>query len=110
MKDEARELLERLVAWHTANGKTVYELDDILTASQAYLSRTPVEGPVAEKAKCERCDGCGQIADSDDGEPWTDWTSLPPPSDLAVRMGIVKPIPCPDCSGTVVEDREGGEG
>ncbi len=49
--------------------------------------------------KCSRCDGCGKIADSDDGEPWTAWTSLPPGSDLAVRMGIVKPVPCPKCDG-----------
>jgi hypothetical protein len=47
---------------------------------------------------CSRCDGCGQIADSKDREPWTAWTSLPPGSDVAVRMGLVKPIPCPVCA------------
>ena len=55
------------------------------------------------RPECERCDGCGQIADSDEGEPWTAWTSLPPGSDLAVRMGLVKPIPCPDCTGPATE-------
>jgi hypothetical protein len=49
---------------------------------------------------CGRCDGCGKIADSDSGEAWTAWESLPPGSDLAVKMGIVKPIPCPECGGT----------
>lgn len=49
---------------------------------------------------CTRCDGCGRIADSEDGEPWTDWSSLPPGADLAVRAGIVKPIPCEECGGT----------
>ena len=51
--------------------------------------------------KCQRCDDCGQIADSEDGAPWHVWANLPPGSDIAVRMGIVKPIPCPDCKGDV---------
>lgn len=50
--------------------------------------------------KCRRCDGCGQIANSEEGEPWTAWSHLPPGSDIAVRMGFVKPIPCPACGGT----------
>ena len=49
---------------------------------------------------CRRCDGCGQIANSDDGEAWVIWEELPAPSNLAVQMGLVKPIPCPDCDGT----------
>lgn len=49
---------------------------------------------------CERCDGCGKIADSDDGEAWTEWTSLPLHSAQAVVLGIVKPIPCPVCNGS----------
>lgn len=48
--------------------------------------------------KCRRCDGCGEIADSADGEPWTHWQSLPPGSNAAVVAGIVNPIPCPECS------------
>lgn len=50
--------------------------------------------------KCERCDGCGRIADSEDGEPWTAWTSLPLHSSAAVLAGLVKPIPCPKCGGS----------
>lgn len=53
------------------------------------------EAPVT----CPKCDGCGLIADSDDGEAWTLWASLPPGSNAAVVMGIVKPIPRPKCSG-----------
>ena len=49
---------------------------------------------------CDRCDGCGQIADSDEGEAWWTWATLPVPSNMAVTMGVVKPIPCPDCDGT----------
>jgi len=48
---------------------------------------------------CPKCEGCGQIADTDDQDPWTFWSELPPGSDLAVRLGIVKPIPCPLCGG-----------
>jgi len=50
--------------------------------------------------QCGRCCGCGKIADSDSGEAWTFWEELPPGSDIAVRLGIVKPIPCPECNGT----------
>jgi hypothetical protein len=50
--------------------------------------------------RCERCNGCGRIANSDDGEPWSDWEGLPPGSDVAVRLGIVSPIPCPSCGGS----------
>ena len=63
---------------------------------------------------CQRCYGCCQIANSDEGEPWFEWQCLPPGADLAVRMGFVKPIPCPDCNGTgkiptpaAIEDQEG---
>jgi len=49
--------------------------------------------------KCKKCDGCGKIADDDEGAPWTFWTGLPLQSAAAVTMGLVKPIDCPDCSG-----------
>jgi hypothetical protein len=51
-------------------------------------------------ATCQTCDGCGQVADTDDQEPWSMWESLPPGSDIAVRLGLVKPIPCPTCART----------
>lgn len=49
---------------------------------------------------CARCRGCGKIANSEEGEPWSDWDSLPAGADLAVRMGIVRPITCPSCHGS----------
>jgi hypothetical protein len=49
---------------------------------------------------CTKCLGDKQIADSEDGEPWSAWASLPYESALAVRMGVVRPITCPECNGT----------
>lgn len=54
--------------------------------------------PVSNEEKCHRCDGCGLIASSERGEPWTAWTSLPLHSSAAVLMGVVRPIPCPACA------------
>jgi hypothetical protein len=48
---------------------------------------------------CPRCEGCGRIADSDEGEPWTFWMNLPLKSALAVTLGLVKPVACPQCDG-----------
>jgi hypothetical protein len=55
---------------------------------------------------CLKCRGCGLIANSKDREPWLDWTSLPLQSSLAVLLGIVRPVPCPECGprpGDLVE-------
>jgi hypothetical protein len=49
---------------------------------------------------CVKCAGCGQVADTDDQEPWTMWTKLPLESSAAVLMGLVKPKPCPACGGS----------
>lgn len=73
------------------------ELKAAAKALEMHLEIRPVEN-VASRVPCGRCEGCGQIADSEDGEPWTTWAELPPGADLAVRMGLVKPIPCPVCS------------
>jgi len=54
--------------------------------------------------KCLVCDGEGQVANTETGEPWSYWANLPPGSDIAVKMGLVRPIPCKACSG---EGREG---
>jgi len=50
--------------------------------------------------QCSRCEGCGKLADTDDREPWTAWTSLPLKSSAAVLAGLVKPVPCDACGGT----------
>jgi hypothetical protein len=49
---------------------------------------------------CPHCKGCGQVADTDNREPWTAWTSLPVSAAMAVILGNVKPITCDDCDGT----------
>lgn len=49
---------------------------------------------------CDRCDGCGRLADTKDREPWTAWTSMPLSSSIAVVAGVVKPMTCPECCGT----------
>ena len=48
--------------------------------------------------KCPKCGGCGQVADTEDEEPWTTWLALPLGSAQAVVMGLVKPKPCPKCT------------
>ena len=52
------------------------------------------------ETQCDRCDGCGQIANDDEGTPWSFWLNLPVKSAVAVMMGIVKPLPCPECGGS----------
>lgn len=49
---------------------------------------------------CTKCDGCGRIANDDEGTPWSFWESLPIRSGAAVLMGLVRPIPCPRCNGS----------
>lgn len=48
---------------------------------------------------CQRCAGCGQIANDSDGTPWSAWLNLPLDSAVAVVAGIVRPLPCPTCNG-----------
>lgn len=63
-----------------------------------------------DREKCDRCWGCGLIASSDDGEPWTMWLEMPLGSSMAVLMGLIFPLPCPDCAprvGDIVQGRDG---
>ena len=55
---------------------------------------------MSDEKNCDKCDGCGKIANSEDGEPWTAWQSLPPGSDVAVKLGLIWPILCPSCGGS----------
>ncbi len=53
--------------------------------------------------KCRHCDGRGKVDNNPDYSeqaPWSAWENLPPGSDIAVKLGIVKPQDCPDCGGT----------
>jgi hypothetical protein len=49
---------------------------------------------------CPRCDGCGQISDSEDGLPWAVWKRLRGMDRGAFLMGLVRPVPCPECGGS----------
>ena len=50
------------------------------------------------KGGCSRCHGSGLVANDEEGTAWCHWAELPPGADLAVRVGIVRPVPCPDCA------------
>lgn len=60
------------------------------------------DGPDA----CTKCLGWGHVANDDEGTPWKYWAELPPPSNLAVQMGIVAPVRCPVCAGSGHQDTE----
>lgn len=49
---------------------------------------------------CQKCLGWKQIANDDDQSSWKFWAELPPPSNLAVQVGMVFPIDCPRCQGS----------
>jgi len=48
---------------------------------------------------CPRCAGCGKVANTPEGEPWSHWTDLPLNSAGAVIVGLVRPVTCPACGG-----------
>jgi len=52
-----------------------------------------------DKQECGKCEGCGQIANDDEGTPWKYWLEIPVKSAGAILMGLVKPITCPECKG-----------
>lgn len=56
--------------------------------------------------KCLKCDGCGKIANTDEGEPWIFWEELPNESKIAVNLGIVAPRVCPMCKGSGEESED----
>lgn len=51
------------------------------------------------RLRCTRCEGCGRIASTEEGEPWKYWDDLPVKSAAAVLMGVVYPLTCPVCDG-----------
>ncbi len=75
-------------------------LDDIADDTAGLLAAALKSVGWTYTPRCPRCEGCGKLADSDDREPWTVWENLPLRSAGAVLLGLVKPIECPDCSGT----------
>ena len=71
-----------------------------------------LSGETAPLKPCPRCEGCGQLADSDDREPWSAWLNLPLASSAAVLAGIVRPVPaCDQCNGSgTVPAKDGADG
>lgn len=49
---------------------------------------------------CTTCDGCGRVANDEDMTPWSLWEAMPAASKLAINMGLVRPVTCPDCAGS----------
>lgn len=62
--------------------------------------KTAVRTGTITAPKCMRCRDCGQIASGEEGAPWITWLEMPLHSAAAVVMGLVRPIPCPDCAGS----------
>ena len=49
---------------------------------------------------CTACEG-EKVTDNNEDvterAPWSFWQGLTPPSDMGVRLGLVKPVPCHRC-------------
>jgi len=63
------------------------------------IHRLVTNGTIAPNIACPGCHGCGQVANTDEGEPWTVWEGLPEDAKAGVYLGVVKPVPCPECGG-----------
>ena len=50
--------------------------------------------------RCPACLGWGRIANDEERTPWKYWAELPPPSNLAVQLGLVYPVECSKCGGS----------
>lgn len=81
-------------------GRTILDFVADHLAREGVIREEPAPVPPPPPQPCGRCWGEGRIANSDDGEPWSVWESLMPGSDLAVKLGVVRPIPCPACNGS----------
>ena len=55
--------------------------------------------PELKPDDCPTCWGCGKVANDEDQSPWIVWAKMPLESAIAVQMGLVRPIECPDCKG-----------
>jgi len=54
-------------------------------------------------SKCMTCDDERFTGSDDEHAPWSFWEGLPAGSDMAVRLGWVRKIPCPACTIQVAE-------
>lgn len=93
--------------WQNRRNPTAFSLNSGRTywlTSEPSVIHVPA---MSGRRPCPRCEGCSQLADTDDREPWTYWTSLPTESQLAIHLGLVRPIPCDTCEGTGKERARG---
>lgn len=93
-----RDIDQQLISGLSALGAEYGALGVALAAAMLTDPAIVVER-LAQKP-CTRCDGCGRLADTVAGEPWSVWLDLPLKSSLAVLAGLVHPVPCPACDGT----------
>ena len=93
----------------TATARAQAHHDCAQALREAITAELTGKEKAAGPAPCPRCDGCGQLADTENREPWTAWTSLPLKSAPAVLLGAVKPVPCDVCGGTGIRKEAGDE-
>jgi len=58
---------------------------------------------VMDVKQCKTCLGCGLVADTKEQEPWTVWQNLPIKNAGSLLMGLIKPMPCPECAFGLVQ-------
>jgi ssDNA-binding Zn-finger/Zn-ribbon topoisomerase 1 len=77
-------------------------------AGQVVYMVSSANGHLATKCNVNGClnvrECKGEVADTEDQEPWTVWLKMPLGSAAAVLVGIVKPIPCPECKREISEE------
>ena len=56
-----------------------------------------------EDNPCTLCEGWKCVDNGEDPVSWKSWAELPAPSNLAVQIGLVRPVVCPRCEGTGIE-------
>lgn len=52
--------------------------------------------PEKPAGSCHSCWGSGLVGNDEDKTPWPVWAAMPPANAVAVSLGIVRPVPCPE--------------
>lgn len=112
MTDKELKEIERGIDNMDYSGATVQRLVEEVRRQRSVLDQVDVDTKqIDEKLdrimvnadmKCQKCDGCGQVANTSDQEPWTRWLDIPFKSATAVMLKIVQPVTCPACGGSGV--------
>jgi hypothetical protein len=99
----AQKLAERLaqaliLAWDAMEGLDKFDDNNRiepycvvckLATSRGHEPDCKLAKALPEQSICDRCEGCGFIADSEDGEPWTAWDNLPEESQRLQTEGEI---------------------